>query len=88
MERHYINWAPIIDVSAVTLNEQRPELLDLLNAPLAINALSRESTKNLHGAALNALVRHMIANDDNYPFSGSQAEQKNYRRKVSRVAYQ
>jgi hypothetical protein len=72
MERYYINWAPIVDVSAVTLNEpQRPGLLDRLNAPLATTALSRESLKILHGAALNAIVRQMIANDDSYPFGGS-----------------
>jgi hypothetical protein len=76
-------------MSAVTLNEpQCPELLDRLNALLATTALSREALRNLHGVALNALVRQMIANDNNYLFGGSRVEQKNYRRRVSRVAYQ
>jgi len=88
LERYYIDAVPTTDLSALTLGErQETERMERLNASLATHALSADAIKRLHGAPLNALVRKIIANDNDYPFGGSQTEQKYYRRRVSKAAY-
>jgi hypothetical protein len=88
LERYYINYVPTTDLSALALGEQQDiAAMERMDAPLAINALSPEALKRTHGTALNAMVWKLIENDDDYPFSGSEAVQKNYRRLVNKVAY-
>lgn len=89
LERYYLDLTPTTNLTALTLGESpeaRAEEMALSNAPLAIEVLTPEVVKRCHGAALNALVRKMIERDENYPTGGSEKDQKNYRRLVSRAA--
>jgi hypothetical protein len=90
LEKYYMDYSTEAAVSAALLNEPVEEetaRMVATNAPLATNKLSAETVKKLHGPALNALVRKMVAADEHYPLEASEQERKNYLRIVSRAAY-
>ncbi|TAQ89667.1 hypothetical protein B7494_g2017 [Chlorociboria aeruginascens] len=90
LEEYYMDYSPESAVSAALLNEPVEEetaRMVATNAHLAIYKLSAEAVKQLHGAALNALIRKMVAADEDSPGEVSEQERKNYLRIVSRAAY-
>lgn len=90
LESYYVDYTSDTAHSAALLNEPVEEetaRIRATNAPLAIHKLPAETVKVLHGTALNALVRKMVAADEYSPLGVSERDYKNYLRIVSRVAY-
>lgn len=92
LEKYYLDLESTTDVSALALAEPsaaggQSGTLIAESATMAATALPADVVKNIHGAALNAMVRSLIAGDENYPIGGSESDRKNYRRRVSAAAY-
>ncbi|KAK5083428.1 hypothetical protein LTS08_003621 [Lithohypha guttulata] len=89
LERYYLDVSSTLPLSALTTDDADPAGVELEQSSLraqshviAINALSNEARQRIHGPALNALVRQLIANDEDYPYGVSSQERKNYERRV------
>lgn len=85
LEGYYLNILPTIDVTSHGLDDDDDDAPDggrsavgIVNSTLAMNALTEENTKIVHGPALNALMAKMMNTDPNFPTFGSAAEFKNY----------
>lgn len=80
--RHDMDRTPSTNLSAITLNGSFGQTHAMIegNAQLALNPLPSETVYRIHGAALTAMVRRMVATDPDYPIGGSDQDQQNYRR--------
>jgi len=90
LENYYVDMNPTTDVTGLALGEvstSGDRIIEESN-DLAIHVLREDRARMIHGPALNALIRKIINNDPDYPFTASLKELKNYRKRVRWSAFQ
>ena len=86
LEAHYIQRAPVRDVSVIGLHEDpSDQALTRASERMALEVLTPEVLAKTQGPALNALYRQMVNSDPNYPHHESLEKQKLYDRRIRRV---
>ncbi|KAH7174972.1 uncharacterized protein B0J16DRAFT_418367 [Fusarium flagelliforme] len=93
LEKYYLSLGDAVDVSRISLNEDTSHLgfegyshqIDQ-ETTLAANVLSNQKAREIHGPAVNALMVKLMSSDPGFPYTASNAELKNYKRRIRKVA--
>ncbi|KAI0016172.1 hypothetical protein F4780DRAFT_760567 [Xylariomycetidae sp. FL0641] len=90
LELFYMDLRPTTDVAAIALGEradERAHEMELESSTFALTKLTPRRLLELHGRALNALFRKLLATDEEYQSLDNRKDQRNRERVLRRAAF-